>query len=201
MGQASPALVSSVLIYACLPLVVPFAQSCQFVCHVGIAAPAGRLPVGRQAFVEQFYTEDFRIFHGTYFLERSTDKDGNRVLGFFCPSAKATTAATVGDNLVAILVASPATDSVLKVTYVDKLAQCAQVADSSSLITLARHFLRYRVASLGADTSGAVAVQFRPGQFGPSDLVRVSDTTRLTTAFYQEFSRVRGPWYERKAAD
>jgi hypothetical protein len=152
----------------------------------------------RRAFVEQFYAEDFRMFHDTYFLARGTDNEGNRVLGFFCPSAQA---ATAGDDLVAILVASSTTDSVLKVTYVSNLTQCTSVADSASFIKLARRFLRYRVASLGADTSGAVAVQFRPGQFGPSDLVRVSDTTRLTTEFHQEFSRVRGPWYERKAAD
>jgi hypothetical protein len=72
---------------------------------------------------------------------------------------------------------------------------------STSLVKLTRHFLHYWVASLGADTSGALEVQFRSRQLGPSDLVRVSDITRLTAEFYQEVSQVRGTWYERKAAD
>ena len=117
---------------------------------------------------------------------------------FFCPSAKK---ADAGDDLLAILVANPTTHSVLKITYVGKLGRCAQVPDSASLLKLARRFLHYEVGSLGADTSGAVAVQFRSGHLGPSDLVRVSDTTRLTAEFQQEFRRVRGPWYEREAAD
>ena len=152
----------------------------------------------RRAFVEQFYAEDFRRFHDTYFLVRGLDGDGNRLVGLFCPPASAT---EKGNDLLAILMATPATDSILKLTYTDQRTKCAQVADSASLVRLARQFLRYRVASLGADTSGSVAVQFRSGQLGPSDLVRVSDTTHLSADFHREFSRVRGPWYERREAE
>jgi hypothetical protein len=152
----------------------------------------------RRAFVDQFYAEDFRMFHDTYFLERGKDNDGNILLGFFCPPATAT---EKEDDLLAVLIAAPVTDSILQVTYMGKRTRCAQLLDSASLIKLAQRFLHYQVGSLGADTSGAVAVQFRSGHLGPSDLVRVSDTTRLTAEFYQEFSRVRGPWYERKGAD
>jgi hypothetical protein len=152
----------------------------------------------RRAFVEQFYAEDFRRFHDTYFLVRGLDGDGNRLVGLFCPPASP---ADKGNDLLAVLVATPATDSILKLTYVGPRTRCAQVPDSASLIRLAQQFLHYRVASLGADTSGGVAVQFRSGQLGPSDLVRVSDTTQLSTDFHREFSRVRGPWYERRAAE
>jgi hypothetical protein len=152
----------------------------------------------RRAFVDQFYAEDFRIFHDAYFLVRGLDNNDNQIVGLYCPPV---TVAEKGDDLLAVLVAAPVTDSILKVTYMGKRTQCAQVPDSASLIKLTRHFLHYQVGSLGADTSGSVAIQFRSGHLGPSDLVRVSDTTHLTAEFYQEFNRVRGPWYERKAAD
>jgi hypothetical protein len=152
----------------------------------------------RRAFVEQFYAEDFRRFHDTYFLVRGLDGDGNRLVGLFCPPAAAT---EKGNDLLAVLVATPATDSILQLTYTAPRTRCAQVPDSASLVRLARQFLHYRVASLGADTSGGVAVQFRSGQLGPSDLVRVSDTTHLSADFHREFSRVHGPWYERRAAE
>jgi hypothetical protein len=145
----------------------------------------------RQVFVEQHYADDFRQFRGVHLFVRGRDDAGNWRLALTCRAGNA----TQSDPMVWISVAP--TDSVVAVRHADALARCRGL-DSTRAARLVRAFLRYKLSALSADEVGHVSFGFVGDGTGSTELTRVQDSSQVGPYFWEDYTRIRGPWYGRR---
>ncbi|GAA4039523.1 hypothetical protein GCM10022409_26510 [Hymenobacter glaciei] len=151
----------------------------------------------RREFIKRHYAEDFRLFRNTLIASRGKD-DGNWVYLLFCPGQ---VNAKKGNDLMAVVRVSVATDSITSIRDSEQTEQCTPALDSVAIVRLMRRFLRYPVNSIGSDAYGNISFGFGSGELGSADITRVEDSTRFDATFWQTHARVQGPWYERKVED